>query len=36
MPQLAIQGDPNVNFDPLKFTWLGSLSSYAKDAYLML
>ena len=27
---LAIQGDPNVNFDPLKITWLGSLSSYAK------
>jgi tripartite-type tricarboxylate transporter receptor subunit TctC len=33
---LAIQGDPNVNFDPLKFTWLGSLSSYAHDSYLML
>jgi len=36
VPMLAIQGDPNVNFDPQKFTWLGSLSSYAKDAYLML
>ena len=36
VPQLAIQGDPNVNFDPRKFTWLGSLSSYADDAYLML
>jgi tripartite-type tricarboxylate transporter receptor subunit TctC len=36
VPLLAIQGDPNVNFDPQKFTWLGSLSSYAKDAYLML
>ena len=36
VPKLAIQGDPNVNFDPLKFTWLGSLSSYAKDSYLML
>ncbi len=36
VPQLAIQGDPNVNFDPRKFTWLGSLSSYAHDAYLML
>jgi tripartite-type tricarboxylate transporter receptor subunit TctC len=34
-PQLAFQGDPNVKFDPLKFTWLGSLSSYEKDAYLM-
>ena len=36
VPQLAIQGHPNANFDPLKFTWLGSLSSYADDAYLML
>ena len=36
VPQLAIQGYPNVNFDPLKFIWLGSLSSYANDAYLML
>lgn len=36
VPQLAIQGNPNANFDPLKFTWLGSISSYADDAYLML
>jgi tripartite-type tricarboxylate transporter receptor subunit TctC len=36
VPLLAIQGDPNVHFDPLKLTWLGSLSSYANDAYLML
>ncbi len=35
VPQLAIQGQPNVSFDPLKFTWLGSLSSYANDAYLL-
>src|SRR6185436_3704440 len=35
VPQLAIQGAPNVGFDPMKFTWLGSLSSYANDAYLM-
>jgi tripartite-type tricarboxylate transporter receptor subunit TctC len=35
-PQLAIQGDPGAQFDPLKFTWLGSLSSYADDAYLLL
>jgi tripartite-type tricarboxylate transporter receptor subunit TctC len=34
-PQLAIQGDPNVKFDPLKLTWLGSVSSYANDAYLL-
>lgn len=36
VPLLAIQGDPNVHFDPLKLKWLGSLSSYAHDAYLML
>ena len=36
VPLLAIQGDPNVHFDPLTLTWLGSLSSYAHDAYLML
>jgi tripartite-type tricarboxylate transporter receptor subunit TctC len=36
VPLLAIQGDPNVHFDPLKLTWLGSLSSYAHDSYLML
>jgi tripartite-type tricarboxylate transporter receptor subunit TctC len=36
VPQLAIQGDPNAQFDPAKFGWLGSLSSYADDAYLML
>jgi tripartite-type tricarboxylate transporter receptor subunit TctC len=36
VPQVAIQGNPNASFDPLKFTWLGSLSSYLNDAYLML
>jgi tripartite-type tricarboxylate transporter receptor subunit TctC len=36
VPLMAIQGDPNVHFDPQKLTWLGSLSSYANDAYLML
>lgn len=36
VPLLAIQGDPNVHFDPEQLTWLGSLSSYANDAYLML
>src|SRR5262245_34321010 len=36
VPQLAIQGNANAQFDPMKFTWLGSLSSYADDAYLML
>jgi tripartite-type tricarboxylate transporter receptor subunit TctC len=34
--QLAIQGDPNARFDPLKFNWLGSMSSYTDDAYLLL
>lgn len=36
VPQLAIQGNRNANFDPSKFTWLGSLSSYANDAYMLL
>jgi tripartite-type tricarboxylate transporter receptor subunit TctC len=29
-------GDPNVQFDPRQFTWLGSSSSYANDAYLLM
>ena len=33
-PQLAIQGDPNAHFDPLNMNWLGSVSSYAHDAYV--
>jgi len=36
VPQLAIQGNANAQFDPARFTWLGSLSSYTDDAYLML
>lgn len=35
-PQLAIQGYPQAKFDPLKLNWLGSMSSYGGDAYLML
>ena len=35
-PQLAIQGYPQAQFDPMKFVWLGSMSSYGDDAYLML
>jgi tripartite-type tricarboxylate transporter receptor subunit TctC len=35
-PQAVIQGDPNAMFDPLKMTWLGSLSSYKSDAYLLV
>ena len=33
-PQLAVQGDSNARFDPVKMTWLGSVSSYANDAYV--
>jgi len=36
LPQLAFLNDPNANFDPLQMTWLGSLSSYKDDAYLMV
>ena len=36
VPQLAIQGDPSAKFDPLTFTWLGSLSSFADDAYMII
>jgi tripartite-type tricarboxylate transporter receptor subunit TctC len=36
VPMLAIQGDANAAFDPAKFNWLGSMSSYAHDAYLVL
>ncbi len=36
VPLLAITGDPNAKFDPMRLTWLGSLSSYGNDAYLLL
>jgi tripartite-type tricarboxylate transporter receptor subunit TctC len=37
MPLLGIIGNnPNVRFDPRKLTWLGSSSSYANDAYLLI
>lgn len=36
VPQLAIQGDNTTHFDPLKLTWLGSLSSFANDAYVLI
>jgi tripartite-type tricarboxylate transporter receptor subunit TctC len=29
-------GNPNVQFDPWKFTWLGASSSYGNDAYLLM
>jgi tripartite-type tricarboxylate transporter receptor subunit TctC len=34
-PQLAVQGDANARFDPLKMNWLGSISSYANDSYVL-
>jgi tripartite-type tricarboxylate transporter receptor subunit TctC len=37
MPLLGIiGGNPNVQFDARKFTWLGSSSSLANDAYVMI
>src|SRR6516165_1773123 len=37
IPLLAlIKSNQNVQFDPLKFTWLGSSSTYENDAYLLL
>jgi tripartite-type tricarboxylate transporter receptor subunit TctC len=36
VPQLAIQGDASTKFDPLKLNWLGSLSSFADDAYVLI
>jgi tripartite-type tricarboxylate transporter receptor subunit TctC len=36
MPLAAmLGGNPNINFDPRKFTWLGSPSSFATDAYIL-
>jgi tripartite-type tricarboxylate transporter receptor subunit TctC len=37
MPLMGLIGNnPNVRFDPRKLTWLGSSSSYANDAYLLM
>jgi tripartite-type tricarboxylate transporter receptor subunit TctC len=37
MPLLGLIGNnPNVRFDPRKLIWLGSSSSYANDAYLLM
>src|SRR5437867_439802 len=35
MPLIGILGNPNVRFEPRKFIWLGSSSSYGNDAYLL-
>lgn len=34
--QLAIQGAPGARFDPLKLVWLGSLSDFSTDAYMLV
>lgn len=34
--QLAVQGLPQAKFDPLKLTWLGSLSDFSDDAYMLV
>jgi tripartite-type tricarboxylate transporter receptor subunit TctC len=36
VPQLAIQGERAARFDPLALTWLGSLSSFSIDAYILV
>jgi tripartite-type tricarboxylate transporter receptor subunit TctC len=37
MPLLGMLGtNPNAQFDPRKFTWLGSSSSFANDAYILI
>jgi tripartite-type tricarboxylate transporter receptor subunit TctC len=36
MPVVGLREDPNVQFDPLQFTWLGSASSFANDAYILI
>jgi tripartite-type tricarboxylate transporter receptor subunit TctC len=33
---IPFQGDPNAKFDPLALTWLGSLSDYSLDAYIVV
>ncbi len=33
--QSGIRGAPNVKFDALKFVWLGSLSTYGNEAYIL-
>jgi tripartite-type tricarboxylate transporter receptor subunit TctC len=34
--QVAAEGNPNVKFVPEELTWLGSLSDYSNDAYLLV
>jgi tripartite-type tricarboxylate transporter receptor subunit TctC len=37
MPLLAVLGNnPNAKFDPRRFTWLGSMSNFDDDAYVLI
>jgi tripartite-type tricarboxylate transporter receptor subunit TctC len=37
MPLLGLMGQsPNARFDPRKFTWIGSSSNFADDAYVLI
>jgi len=36
VPQYAFIGYQGIRFDPLKLTWVGSLSSYATDSYVLI
>jgi tripartite-type tricarboxylate transporter receptor subunit TctC len=37
MPLLAILGNnPNAKFDPRRFTWIGSMSNFEDDAYVLI
>ncbi|MGE3645111.1 MAG: Bug family tripartite tricarboxylate transporter substrate binding protein [Beijerinckiaceae bacterium] len=35
LPLLALTGDKNVRFDPLTMNWLGSISAYSQDAFVL-
>ena len=35
LPLLALTGDKNVRYDPLTIPWIGSLSAYASDAFIL-
>jgi tripartite-type tricarboxylate transporter receptor subunit TctC len=35
VPQLALIGDPNIKSDPRDLTWIGSLTGYANDSFLL-
>ena len=37
LPLMAVvKSNPNVQFDPMKFTWLGSSSNGAEDAFVLM